>query len=296
MDERQQQIKAGAGLEESRINQDLVDFLQKWGSWFLMALAAAALVYAGLQYLERQRVAKINEAFAAYEGVMGGGNPNPEALRRVADEFEGVRSVAEMCRLNSADIYLESVRTGLRPGAQVGEDGEYPEEEFITDEDREQYLSSAESLYNAVLASAGQTPGRELIALNATFGLAAVYDTRGQVEQAKEQYAKAAELAGAQSLPALQRVARARLESARVREFAPLPAEDDLPALPEFQEPAFDSDAGLAPPMPEDREVVDPGAVEPGAVDQDAPADETDAGEPAPGADAGEGDTDDERP
>ena len=58
MDERQQQIKAGAGLEESRINQDLIDFLQKWGSWILMALAVAALAYAGLQWLERQRVEK----------------------------------------------------------------------------------------------------------------------------------------------------------------------------------------------------------------------------------------------
>lgn len=282
MDERQQQIKAGAGLEDSRINQDFVDFLQKWGSWFLMALAAAALVYAGLQYLERQRVAKINEAFQAYEGVMGGGSPSPDALRRVADEYEGVRSVAEMCRTTSADIYLESVRSGLKPGAQVGEDGEYPEEEFVTQEDREQYLASAESLYRSVLESTDQKKGRELIALNAMFGLAAVYDTRGDVEQARAQYAKAAEIAEAQKLPALARVARTRMESETAREFPPLPSEADLPELPDFSPPPVESEINVLPPEVDEAPVETPS--EEGA-DATTPEGETpDAGE-APSAD-----------
>ncbi len=44
MDERQQQIKSGAGLEESRINEDFKDFLEKWGFWLLLAVGVLWLL------------------------------------------------------------------------------------------------------------------------------------------------------------------------------------------------------------------------------------------------------------
>ncbi len=242
MDERQQQIKAGAGLEESRVNQDLIDFLQKWGSWILMALAVAALIYAGLQWLERQRVAKINEAFAAYEGAGGGANPNPDALRRVADEYEGVKSVAELARITSADVLLESVRLGVRPGAQINNDGSVgiiddegnanSEGELLSEEERGRYLDQAQSLYGAVLESTRGVAGKQTLAINAMFGLAAVHETRGEADRARQQLDEIATLADESGYPAIAVLARQRAESVTSEPAAPLLSRDQLPELP----------------------------------------------------------------
>ncbi len=281
MDERQQQIKAGAGLEDSRINQDLVDFLQKWGSWILMALAVAALIYAGMQWLERQRVAKVNEAFAALEGAGGGANPNPDALRRVADEYEGVESVAELARIKSADVLLDSVRMGIRSGAQINNDGSVgqidpdgnvnSEGELLSDEERSRFLDQAQSLYASVLDATRGKEGKQTLAINAAFGLAAVYETKGEADRAREQLDLVVELAEQAGFPAIARLARSRTESLTTEAPGPLLARADLPELPAPPEPE------PAPDLMPDPEEAAPAPVDP------------DAGEPAESDDAGEG-------
>ena len=278
MDERQQQIKAGAGLEESRINQDLIDFLQKWGSWILMALAVAALIYAGMGWLERQREAKVNEAFAALEGARAGANPSPDALRRVADEYEGIKSVAELARLESADVILDAVRVGVRPGAQINADGSLESDtELLTDDDRSRYLDQAESLYAAVLDATREKPGKKQIAISAMFGLAAVYETKGEVDRARTQLESVATMGESIALPAIARMARDRIELLTSEAAAPLPTRDQLPELP-------------TPPEPEAPAGVDPDLLMPplGDVPPDSAGDDAPSGdEAAPAADEG---------
>jgi len=299
MDERQQQIKAGAGLEEGRINQDLVDFLQKWGSWILMALAVAALAYAGLQWLERQRVAKVNEAFAAFEGAAAGANPSPDALRRVADEYDGVESVAELARLTSADIFMDAVRMGVRTGAQVNADGSVgqvgpdgsvnAEGELLTEEERGRYLEQARALYGAVLEATRGKPGRELLAINASFGLAAVAETRGEIDAARAQLESVAALAEELKLPAMVRLARSRIEA--LDPSAPaLLARAQLPELPKPPEPEIPEPDASTPQDPTQVPPVVGGADDPeapredAAPSDDAPADETPATDDGGGA------------
>ncbi|MEM1423311.1 MAG: hypothetical protein AAGH64_04835, partial [Planctomycetota bacterium] len=52
MDDRQQQVKIGAGLEESRINRELIDWLNKWGMRILIVVLLVVAAYQGSRFLE----------------------------------------------------------------------------------------------------------------------------------------------------------------------------------------------------------------------------------------------------
>ena len=80
MDDRQTQIRQGEGLSESRVNQDFIDFLNKWSSPVLLVLAVAALTWAGLQWMEKKKIEKVNNAFADLEAATAGNNPSPASL------------------------------------------------------------------------------------------------------------------------------------------------------------------------------------------------------------------------
>lgn len=261
-----------------------------------MALAVAALIYAGLQWRHRQHVAKVNEAFAAFEGAANGTNPSPEALRRVADEYSGVESVAELARITSADIFLDAVRMGVRTGAQINPDGSVgqvqpdgtvdSESELLSDEERGRYLDQAQALYGAVLDSTRDKPGKELLAINAGFGLAAVFETRGDLDGARAQLESVAALAEKQKLPAMARLARSRIDVLGEK-TAPLIARSELPELPKPPEPdaANPDEAGLAPPPAEE------GEPSPTPSDDVAPTGDdagNDAGDVPPGDETGE--------
>ena len=45
LDRRTRQITEGAGLEESRLNQDFVEFLKKWSTPLLLVIVAAVAAY-----------------------------------------------------------------------------------------------------------------------------------------------------------------------------------------------------------------------------------------------------------
>src|SRR5688572_10639695 len=115
MDERHQQgLKEGAGLEESRLNTDFIQFIQRWGGPFLLICAGIMAAWAGWNWWQRQKADRVDEAFAQYEAQVAGGNPSPEALKAVADEFEGVASVSLLARLDAADVYAASIRSGVK--------------------------------------------------------------------------------------------------------------------------------------------------------------------------------------
>ncbi len=296
MDERQQQIKAGAGLEDSRVNEDFKEFLEKWGFWMLLLVAAGFGSIAGVQWLERQRIEKVDSAFAAYEGATGTANPNPEALIRVADEFEGVRAIPDLSRLRSADIYLQAARSGLRPGAEYTPEGELMnEDDLLSDEQIGRYLDQAQSLYAQVLERS-RTSG-SVLSIDSAFGLAAVAESKGDAEAARRAYATASEMANEHGRPVLARVADGR--GAELSEGVPermaLYSEADLPELPvytpqrpdpvETRIPVIGGESeGLAPPLPELDEPQDeaPPEIDPEAEPEAAPDPETDA----PGDDA----------
>lgn len=235
MDDRQTKIRAGAGLEESRINTELVDFLNKWSSPVLIVIGLIGLGWFGLNYMQRAKVAKLNNAFAAYESTVAGGNPSPASLRNIATEYAGVGAVGELALLRTVDLYLRAAISGVEPGAELDPMTRLPVNETdLLDADRARgYLSQARDLSRQVAQSTERAAGRELIRVQALMRLGAAEEGLGQIEQAKAAYARAGEVARAAGFPELGLVADARAERAGTLTDVPsLPARASLPALP----------------------------------------------------------------
>ena len=233
MDERQTQIKEGAGLEESRINEELLDFLNKWSTPILMGIVVIAAGWWGYQQFQRAKVAKVNEAFGQFAAVEGSANASPTSLTALAEEYEGVRSVSELARLRAGDVYLNAVLRGLQPGAELIPGTEPAEAEVLTQDDRVDMLSRAERAYAAVLASTADDTAKALLGFNAAMGLAAVEENRGDAEKARGHYETAKRLLEAGGYDGMQGLIDARVEAlAELPALVTLPAEADLPPLP----------------------------------------------------------------
>ncbi|GJM20024.1 MAG: hypothetical protein DHS20C14_22370 [Phycisphaeraceae bacterium] len=232
MDERQAQIKEGAGLEESRINQDFVDFISKWSTPVLFLLALAMLGWWGYGKLQQMKEAHVAEAFGAYNAAIAGDNPSPDSLRRVADEYADVPGLAAMARLRAAEVYLESVWLGTQPGAELTPSGALLNaEDALTDEDTENFLAAADEEYRKVL-DAAEKDDRYVHALSAMWGRAAVAGSRGDMEGASALYTRIEQFANAEGDELQARLAARKRDS--LSEFAQTPklfGPDELPPI-----------------------------------------------------------------
>lgn len=292
MDERQSQIKEGAGLDESRLNTDFVDFLKKWSTPALLVVAAIVVGMFALRKFEERREAHIDAAFAQYEAAASPqptGDPDtaqltswvavsPFTLQGVADEYSDVRGARWLARLAAADTYLTAVRAGVTLGATVRADGTVaePEQDLLTPEGRDDYLEQARSLYRSVLQDTENDEGATLHTLRALFGIAAVQESDGELEGAEETLNRAATLAAARGFPTLARLAEGRISTLdQLADPVTLVARDVLPELPWEQEPEA--------PAPIEPEPVDPGPMGPILPPMEAPGTQ---GSQAPGGEA----------
>jgi len=242
MDDRQSQIRDRAGLEESRLNQEFIDWLSVWGPRLMFLAVILMGGYWGFRKLDEMKRAKIDRAFADFESARGRGNASPEALIAVATEFDGVKSVSTLARLEAADAYLDAVRRGVALGAQIKNDEvgrptgelENPADE-LTPEMRETYLTRAESLYAEVNASTGSNDAQFLMRLNALFGLAAVAESRAQADKAKEWYEAIVKATEGTTWGLHAKIAQGRISQlGSLATFVPLPRKADVPKPPEM--------------------------------------------------------------
>lgn len=278
MDERQAQIRERAGLEESRLNVEFIDWLRKWGTPILMLAAVASGGVWLKNFYERSTKDKVDRAFTELHAASGRGNPNPDALIAVASEFDGVRSVGLLARLEAADAYLKSVARGLKVGAVLAtnEQGQPTGElrnadDLLTPADRDEYLSRAAGLYAEVVQRAGRDEARTMLAVNAMYGLAAVHESKGELDEARRWYEQIIERTRGGTYDSHAKVAQRRIAGLdRLRQVPVLPEKAQVPT----------------PPVPEiPAELLQPPAQLPGATPgeptpgQPAP---TEPGEPAP--------------
>jgi hypothetical protein len=207
MDERQRQIREGAGLEESRLNVEFIDFLKKWSSPALVVVALLALGYFGLQKLKEHRHQSLEAAFAELESAMD--SASPTALLAVAENHAGQAAVAEMARLYAADVYLNSARAGLAPGATVDANGKPRDPaDLLTPEQIEQQLARAAELYQAVVDRTSSMPDQVQHTIGGLYGLAAVAESRQKPDEARSYYQRIVSIAQEAGLP--EDVARAQ--------------------------------------------------------------------------------------
>lgn len=234
MDDRQTEIRAGAGLEDSRINKEFIDFLNKWSSPVIMVFAIAALVWAGLRWLDEKKIAKVDSAFGELHAATANGNPSPATLNALALQYEGVRAVPELAKLTTVDIYLNAYLRGVQPGAQIGFDGQALEESDKLDEQqRQNYLDQAGALAREVVALTEADEGKVLLAIQALIRSGAVAECNREFDSAKSNYERVISLAEKANIPSLEKFGQMRIDALGTFDGnMELPHKDQLVPLP----------------------------------------------------------------
>ncbi len=235
MDDRQTQIKAGAGLEDSRINKEFIDFLNKWSSPVILVIAIAALVWAGLGWMERKKIEKIDQAFGDLHAATAGGNPSPASLNALAEEYAGVKSVSELAQLTTADLYISAFVRGIQPGAQISPltGGPLDESDALDEGQRQVYLDQADDLVQSVIASNTDVEGKEIFVLHALVRAAAIDECKRDFDGAKSSYERAIAVANSISMPALANYSQMRIDAlGSYNAELTLPSREDLVMLP----------------------------------------------------------------
>ncbi len=304
MDDRSREIREGAGLEESRLNTELIQLINKYSGHVLLALALIVGLYAGKQQLDRMGNSRVNEAFAQHVDITETASPNPQSLSALAEQYGDVRGIGAMARLREADVYLQAVATGMKPGAtfEVDPDTQQPtnqvaESDLISDAEREEYLSKAEALYDRVIAGTDTEIGPAIHVVGAWFGKAAVAESRGDDQAARAAYASAKEAASVAMFPMYAALAERRIASLdQGLADVQLYRQADLPEIPEPETPDPETpetvtppmlDAPVGPTLPGEGAIEAPEGTELEFVQPDAPT-EADT-EPDPASDTGGG-------
>lgn len=236
MDERHEQIQVGAGLQESRLNVELIGWLEKWGSWILTAVLIVVAAYVGWAKYSEYQVLKRDEAFEQYSAARGTAGPDgvltgsPDNLLRVAAENAGRQAVPHLATLDAAEIFLACSRRGIRPGADVS--NLKPEDE-LSAEEASRMLARSRDLFEQVRS---RTSGDKTLApfmLRAMWGVAVASLSAGDRDRARS-LLKEIE-ATAERLGHSQQAEMARDRLARLDALAgpvALPRDADLPVVP----------------------------------------------------------------
>lgn len=183
------QIRVGAGLEESRLNQDFVDFLKKWSTPILLVAALVALGFVALQKYRQHKRDTVDMAFRELEAVSSTDMPSPDSLAEVARTYQGIEAVPAIAHNRAGDSLMFSIQTGLKAGAKVKPDGTLEQEsDVLTDSDRASILSQAERHYQTGLDLSMPIVAQRPISFGSLFGLASVAESRGEADKAKGYY------------------------------------------------------------------------------------------------------------
>lgn len=183
MDDRQQQITEGAGLQESRLNTEFIDFLKRWSNTVLTVVLVVTLAYVGWTYWGKMKERKLDEAFVNYEAAVDSGSP--DSLLKVASEFPNQASVAPLARLRAADIYLDAARSGVAPGGDAA-----IEADVLTDEERVVFALLGRDQYSEALEEVAGDTKRMLLQLRARDGVASAAISMGDVDAGREALAE----------------------------------------------------------------------------------------------------------
>jgi hypothetical protein len=226
MDERQGQVVTGAGLQDSRINEEFVAFLNKWGPRLIYALLIVVLAYLGWGRFQDYQQRQVDQAFAEYQAQLAAGNP--DVLLQIADEHDGKAAVWTLATLDAADILLRSARTGVRPS--VAPSAATPAD-LLDESQQAETMQRVAGLYQRVIDRNAGRPNRAPYTLNATWGLASAQLSLGENDAARRTLESYVALAEDSGFTNEAEAARGRLEVVGKLAASPIPVykNDDLP-------------------------------------------------------------------
>ena len=144
----------------------------------------------------------------------------------VAARYADIPGLPQLAKRQGADTLLQAVQTGMPLGADPTS-GAAPL--ALSDEERDEYLARADRLYREVLETDDQSLAMTLHAVSALQGRAVAAESRGDMEQARHWYERAA-LRAESYYPDLARRARERAATVDLyAEAISLPAQAQLP-------------------------------------------------------------------
>ena len=217
LDRRQRDIKVGAGLEEARYNVEFIDALRRWGPTVMLVIAAAAMAFWGLQKYRENRDAKQGVAFgeldqAVFAGV--GADVNPDVLVRIAEDNANQGAVPVITRLRAAEQWRASAMKGYRPGGMDPKTRTITNpDDYLTSDGKKEFLDKAQAQYKMVVEQTSGNVAKATFTLAGYMGLAAIAETRGEIEAAKAAYKQAMELAEKAHFPEYVALAKSRIET-----------------------------------------------------------------------------------
>ena len=165
MDDRLKQVQT-TDLTDSLVNHEFVDWLKTKGMNWLLVVLLAACGYLAIDWYRNKQAAARDAAWAELAAAT-----SPAAFRGVAEAHAATDAVAEMATLQAADMLLNSIRTGLKPGLTATDEGS-----ALTAEERTSQLAEADALYAKAASMAAKRPGfaGKPVRLSALFGRAAI--------------------------------------------------------------------------------------------------------------------------
>ncbi len=222
-------------LTESRLNDDFVFWLKTKGWNWLLGILVIACGYSFLNLYWQKRDQGRDTAWSELASAQGSGLPQSLAL--VASEHASTDSVALIAWLSAADAHLHELQLGqTAPAVATAPDGTPNPPEPLTADTRKITQDAADGFYSKVLDTLGSRKADHAmkpIAISALFGRAAIAESRGTMDKAKEFLAEAESLAG-DAYPAFGQEAKRRAESLTMLASATeLPSRASLPSRPD---------------------------------------------------------------
>ena len=207
-EDRRREVEVGAGLQESRLNEEFIEGLKKHGPKVIYALAAVVLVVYGVNAYKNYRADQRDEALAQLDQV----SDSPDNLLGVANA-SAQQAVSLTARLRAANALMDSARARVRHGVKPTE---ATAADMLSDAQvAEQYQKAAKE-FQAVITAAQADEKKYLFVQSGRWGLATAKMSLGDNEHSKEivqQYLATAEAKGLQSQVTMGQIRLERLEN-----------------------------------------------------------------------------------
>jgi hypothetical protein len=204
-------------LKEGNINEDFLDSIKQYGPW--IAVAVLAVIAVRLWMVRQVQADTAHRDGAWYELLT---TTEPESLNEIAVAYADVDAVSDLARLQAGEIHLSRLTA----------------DETLSVESRQAALDGARSAFELVLLNDDGSRAGTVIAVTALNGLASIAEAKGDLDEARAFYGRAADRAQGWLEPlALQ--ARARAEDVAAA-AAPIERPKAAPrSVPAIRTPAF---------------------------------------------------------
>jgi predicted negative regulator of RcsB-dependent stress response len=189
---RQRKIESGVGLQESRLNEDFINFLNKWGGRVVWVLLIVVGGYLALQWYGRQVQQAKDAALAQYQSAVDA--ESITQLEQVAREHSGKRTVATLARLHLASLYNSVGTTRVGPDAEPGDP-------LLSAEEANAYFERAIEEARRVIQNNGDRPG---FTQRARWTIATAQMSLGRADDARATLQEFIEVAERENLASMQ--------------------------------------------------------------------------------------------